>query len=315
METRYIIADSTGRTKYSKSSTDQLAGLPVALKSTSPATPDEFLQECRDADIILVTAHKITRENLPLLSSCKAVVRYGTGLDNIDLDACRERGVQVFNVRGFCIDELADHSVAFYLALARQTALSTERVRKGVWSFSGEYPLYSLSGRTAGIVGAGDVGMAVSRRLKAFGMDVLAYDPRFENAAGPAGLKISSIEKILQNSDAVFLHCPLNEHTFHMLGEKEFDMMKSSAFLINAARGAVVDEKALISALENKKIAGAGLDVLEQEPPSPENPLLHMENVLITPHCGAFSEEALLRLENRVFEHVAGIVKSLLKGS
>lgn len=313
MEKKYLVVDTTGRTKYSKSSMDRLAGLPVCIKSTSPATPDDFLQECQDADIILVTAHKITRENLPLLPSCRAVVRYGTGLDNIDLEACEERGVQVFNVKGFCIDELADHSVAFYLALARQTALSTERVRNGNWSFSGEYPLYSLSGKTAGIIGAGDVGTAVAGRLIAFGMDVLAYDPRFEKNEIREDVKVSTVEEILRNSDAVFLHCPLNKHTFHMLGKKEFGMMKKTAFLINAARGSVVDEKALIAALEDKKIAGAGLDVLEQEPPLPENPLLQMENVLITPHCGAFSGEALLKLENMVFEHVSNIIKSLMK--
>ncbi len=302
-----MIVDTSGRKEYPASALEKISSLDVELRSESPKNEAEFLSCCVDANIILLTDCRITRENLKKLPRLKGVVRYGTGLDGIDVKACQESGIEVLNVCGFCTDELADHAVALCLSLSRQISLSTERVRRGLWSFSPQYPAFSLSGKTAGIIGTGEVGRAVSARLRAFGMKALGFDPF---SGGDEFIEMTFLERLLKESDAIFLHCPLNDDTFHMLGKKEFSLMKNSAFLINAARGSVVDEKALIEALKSKQIAGAGLDVLEKEPPGHCNPLLLMENVLITPHAGAYSKEAFEKLEIRVFEQAAGLVRS-----
>lgn len=311
MAGKLIIVDTSGRTKHHPEALAKISGLPAELKTSAPQNEAEFLEACRDATVILLTASAVTAENIKKLPACRAVIRYGTGLDKIDVEACRARGVEVFNVRGFCTNELADHALALCLSLSRQITLSTVRARKGIWEFSSEYPSISLSGKTAGIIGTGEVGRAAAARLEAFGMDVLGFDPFYK---GDEIIKMTPLDNLLKESDAVFLHCPLNEDTFHMLGEREFSLMKNTAFLINAARGGVVDEKALIKALREKKIAGAGLDVLEEEPPAPSNPLLSMENVLITPHTGAYSKEAFERLEIKVFERAAEIIKRLMDG-
>ncbi len=307
---KVVIVDTSGRKKHYPDALSRISNLPVEIRCASPRSEEEFVSACAKADIILLTACKLTASSLEKLPGLKGVVRYGTGLDVIDVKACERRNVEVHNVRGFCTNELADHAAAFCLSLSRQITLSTDRVRKGLWGFSSEYPAYSLWGKTAGIVGTGDVGRATARRLKAFGMNILGFDPFYK---GDEIIIMSPLEYLLKESDAVFLHCPLNKDTYHMLGEKEFSLMKNTAFLINAARGSVVDESALISALRGKKIAGAGLDVLEEEPPSPGNPLLSMENVLITPHSGAYSKEAFEKLEIMVFEKVSGIVKRVLE--
>ncbi len=303
----FLIVDTSGRKKYFDEALDVLKGFPVEIKQLTPADDADFLKKCRHADVIMVTAQSVTREMLPRLPECKGVVRYGTGLDRIDLKAAEEYGVEVKNVRGFCMDELADHAIAFYLSLARQITLNTRRVRSGEWSLSEDYPAYSLNGKTAGIIGMGDVGQSVAKRLHAFGSKITAFDPYCRSH--PHNVEFTDLQTIYKVSDAVFLHCPLNDETYHMIGEREFSLMKEDAFLINLARGGVVDEAALINALEQSRIAGAGLDVLEEEPPSPDNPLLRMDNVLITPHVGAYSLEAFKRLEIKAFQNVAAILK------
>lgn len=310
MPERFVVADTSGRKEHHPEALERISHLPVDITLSACVSEEDFVSACENADVILLTACKITESTLERLPRLKGVVRYGTGLDLIDAEACRRRGVKVRNVRGFCTYELADHALALCLSLARQITLSAERVRRGAWSFAPARPPFSLHGKTAGIAGTGDAGRATAARLKSFGARILGFDPFYK---GDETIQMSPMDILLEESDVVFLHCPLNEDTYHMLGEREFSMMKNTALLVNTARGGVLDEKALIKALEEKKIAGAGLDVLEKEPPAPDNPLLFMENVLITPHSGAYSEDAYRRLEIRVFEEAAKILGGITR--
>jgi D-3-phosphoglycerate dehydrogenase len=245
---------------------------------------------------------------------CKGLVTFGHGFDALDLDAASENGVICANTASFGTEEVSNHAMMLFLVCARKFVLHDKLVKSGVWTREHLPPMGHISGQTMGVVGIGDIGRAFGRKAKAFGMNILAYDPfvaswdfkeyGFEPAA--------SLEELCQRSDYISLHVFLNPHTRHIMGKKQFEAMKPTAYLINCSRGPVVDEEALIEALNTGQIAGAGLDVFDQEPVQPDNPLLKMDNVAATNHYASYSEVAWERAQTQAGEEAVRIATGSL---
>jgi D-3-phosphoglycerate dehydrogenase len=270
-----------------------------------------LLAGLRDVDVVLNRVY--TRFDAHVLSQmdrCSAIVQPSTGYDAIDVDTATERGIVVINLPFQCIDEVVNHALALVLSLNRKLGISQAQVRAGTWNPRGLLPIGPIAGETFGLLGFGNIAREAGRRAQAFRMHVIAYDP-FVNPAVAQELNVElvSLEEVLRRSDYVSCHLPLNPKTYHAIGEAEFRLMKPTAIFVNTARGRVVDETALIRALQNGWIAAAGLDVLEQEPPDPANPLLHMENVIVTPHSAGTSSATLPRQRRQIIESLVAYVK------
>lgn len=270
---------------------------------------DTLCDLVKDADAVIVQFAPITRRVIYAMEKCKVIVRYAIGVDNIDLDAATERGIYVANVPDYSIDEVSNHAIALLMAMTKKLVPLVSSVKEGKWDYTITKPLYRMRGKTLGLVGFGKIPFMVAEKMKGFGLKIIAYDP-YVNPDIPAklGVELVSLEALLRNSDYVSVHCPLTKDTHHLLGEEAFGMMKSSALLVNTARGPIVDELALIKALKDGKIAGAALDVIEKEPINPESPLLQMDNVIVTPHNAWYSEDAVVTLQCSVAEEVVRVL-------
>lgn len=234
------------------------------------------------------------------MPNLRGIVAFGVGYDHIDVDAASERGIYVANAAGANAESVAEHTFALILCLMRKICHLDNFVRSGKWVKREETGIperfvpRDLEGKTIGIIGLGAIGRRVARIARGFNMRVLGYSPRTTpETAREIGVELVDLETLLKESDIVTLHVPLTEETRGMIGYRELCLMKPTAYLINTSRGPVLDEEALIRALEEGKIAGAGLDVFSKEPISPENPLLKFDNVVVTPHCAGGSREAL----------------------
>ncbi len=308
-----LVIDTTGRASYPPEALAEIEGLPVRIEPARAIEEDDVIEAARGATAILVTAAYVTRRVMKALQpELRAVVRYGVGLDRIDLDAARELGVDVRNVREFCTNEVADQTLALVMALSRRVVQHVLATRDRRWGRVGEGPLVRLSGTRAGVIGFGAIGQAVARRLQGVGMEVVAQDPFVsEEAARELGVTLVALEELLRTSHVVCVNCPLTEKTRGLIGEAEFALMQPGALIVNTARGGIIDEEALAAALREGRIAGAGLDVLEQEPPPADHPLLAMENVLITPHMAASTQEAMAELVVGVFRQLGDTLRRL----
>ena len=266
---------------------------------------DELIQECRDADGLLNQYTLMTRKVLENLPSLKAIGRYGVGVDSIDLKAATDLGIIVANVPDYSSDEVACQAVTMLLALIRKTVFFDRKVKSGNWDFQQGRPIHRIRGKILGLVGCGKIGLRVAKAVCSLGMRVLAFDPYIET---PEGIQRVELDVLLAESDFISIHCPLNESTRHLIGESAFRKMRRKPLIINTSRGPVIDEKALIQALKDGRVSGAGMDVLEKEPPDPQNPLLKMENVVLSPHMGFYSEESIKELKRRTAEGVADVL-------
>ena len=263
-----------------------------------------------DVDAIMTCFAQVTPNVLKAASNCVAVGRFGVGVDNIAVDTATELGMAVTYVPDYCVDEVSDHVMALLLTWNRRVALFDNSVKGEGW---GSVPLtmrmMRLRGKTIGIIGFGRIGQAVAQKALAFGMRVLASDPLFNpQTAALRGARYVDTDTLLRESDFVSLHAPLNPHTQNMIGERELGLMKSESFLVNCARGGLIDEDALHSTLTGGGIAGAGLDVMADNHPSNDHPLLSLDNIIITPHVAFFSQESTLELEQRAAREVACVL-------
>ena len=264
-----------------------------------------------DVDAIMTCFAQVTPNVLKAAPNCVAVGRFGVGVDNIAVDTATEMGMAVTYVPDYCVDEVSDHVMALLLAFNRRIVLFDNSVKNAGW---GSVPLtmrmMRLRGKTLGVIGFGRIGQSVAQKALAFGFRVLAYDPYMtaEQCALRGARKVENMDAVLRESDFVTLHSPLNEETRGLIGARELDVMKSDAFLINCARGLLIDESALYDALTGGGIAGAGLDVMEDNHPPSDHPLLGLDNIIITPHVAFFSQEATLELEQRAAREVAYVL-------
>ncbi len=266
----------------------------------------EIIRVCKDADGLLNQYALLSRSVLESLSKCKVISRYGVGVDSIDLKAATDLGIIVANVPDYCIDEVATQTLTMILALIRRTPFFDQKVKSGQWDFHLGIPIHRTQGKTLGLIGCGKIGLEVAKRISSFGLRVTAFDPYLKNA--PDGIELKDLDSILRESDFISIHCPLNDSTRHMIGDQEFKKMRKKPFLINTSRGPIIDEKALIEALEAGLVSGAGLDVLEKEPPDSRNPLLKMANVILSPHVGFYSEESISELKRRTAKNVSDVL-------
>jgi len=267
---------------------------------------EELIRVCKDADGLLIQYALLTREVLQQLPKCKVIGRYGVGVDSIDLRAATDVGIIVANVPDYCVDEVADQALSMILALIRKTTFFDQKVKSNEWDFRQGRPIHRIKGKTLGLIGSGRIGLEVAKRISAFGVRVITFDPYLQKT--PEGIELMDFDTVLKESDFISIHCPLNESTRHLLGEKEFQKMQKKPLIINTSRGPIIDEVALIQALTKRQVSGAGLDVLEKEPPDPQNPLLKMENVIIAPHISFYSEESISELKWRTAENVSSVL-------
>ncbi|NJE76476.1 hydroxyacid dehydrogenase [Thermococcus sp. ES12] len=274
--------------------------------------PDEekLVELVGDVDAIIVRSKpRVTRKVIEAAPKLKVIGRAGVGLDNIDLEAAKERGIKVVNSPGASSRSVAELAVALMFAVARKIAFADRKMREGIWAKK-QCMGMELEGKTLGIVGFGRIGYSIAKIARALGMNVLLYDPYpNEERAREVGGKFVPLEELLKESDVVTLHVPLVEQTYHLINEERLRLMKPTAILINAARGAVVDTSALVKALQGGWIAGAGLDVFEEEPLPKDHPLTKLDNVVLTPHIGASTVEAQMRAGVQVAEQIVEILK------
>jgi len=275
--------------------------------------------QCRSAEELkphLPGVHGLLNTYLPGIDAqvydaapdLKAVVRYGIGLDTIDIPAATQRGIIVANVPDYCTDEVADHALAHFLCLARKLLLSDRKVRGSEWSLAYLKPLKAMRAMRAGIIGFGRIGRAIARRLAPFGTEIVFHDPQVTGAT--EGCSPVPLDDLWATCDAIFVQCPASLETRHLLGREAFEKMKKQPLIINCARGEIVDTDALVWALENGRIAGAGLDLLEDEDAvvKHDHPLKHFDNVTLTPHSAWFSDLAIPSLQRRAAEEMARIL-------
>ena len=231
------------------------------------------------------------------LQRCRCIVRLGIGYENVAVDAATERGILVCNVPTYCIDDVADHALALLMAGVRHVARQDRWIRGGRWDRTGARPARRMKGCTMGFVAFGRIARALAERVCGFGMTLLAYDPYLDaETIARYGAQKVDLDELLSRADFVTIHCPLTDETHHLLGAREFGLMKHGVFLVNTSRGPVIDETALIAALRSGKVWAAGLDVFEQEPLPLDSPLRVFDNVVFTPHVGANSEESVADL-------------------
>src|SRR5712671_8152276 len=279
------------------------------LRMAKSPSADDILAVARDADAILVTYAKLPGELLRQLTRCRAIGRFGLGVDNIDLPAAKELGIAVNYVPDYCLREVSDHAMALLLALARKVPLSNKLVQSGRWEMPAVAPLRRLERQVLGLIGFGNIPRALAPKAKAFGLKVITHDPYVSADMLTAfGVENTSFEDLLARSDFVSVHAPLLPATRGLMNEAAFARMKKGAFLVNTARGPLVDEAALVAALDRGDLGGAALDVVTIEPPAGNSPLLGRDNVILTPHTAFYSVEALEELQTKCASDVARVL-------
>ncbi|MCU0774363.1 MAG: C-terminal binding protein [Ideonella sp.] len=269
--------------------------------------PAAAVAAVRDADVVLVRESPVPRPAIEAMVHGRAVIRYGIGVDNIDQQAARERRIYVANVPDYGTDEVATQTVALALAVVRRLRLHDREVRAGRWSTGVLAPMYRLRGRTLGLIGYGRIARMTHRMLEGFGFArVLAHDP---TADLPPGVEAADIDRICREADLISLHAPMSAETRHLIDARRIALMRSTAILVNTARGGLVDLEALHAALASGRLLGAGLDVFEREPPDPAHPILGLDNVVLTNHIGWYSEESMRDLQRKAAEEAARVLQ------
>jgi D-3-phosphoglycerate dehydrogenase len=275
-------------------------------------TPAEVIAKARDADALFVQYVPITDEVLAGLKNCKVIVRYGIGLDNIDLAAAKARGIPVCNVPDYGIDEVADHAAALALSLLRQLPFFDASIRRGEWPSAAPKPVLSCKDLCFAVAGAGRIGRAALERMRAFGFKLGAYDPYVSASALEAlGAEKLSLDDLFARADILSLHLPLNAETRHLVNGERLRTMKRQAILVNTSRGGLVDTRALAEALDAGVIGHAGIDVFEREPMEADHPLRTCRNALLTPHIAYYSAASIVRLQRFAAEDVERGLKGL----
>ena len=270
---------------------------------------DTLIMLAGDADAIMTCFAKVTDKVVRAAEKCVVISRYGVGTDNIAVDTATELGMVVTYVPDYCVDEVSDHVIALMLAWNRRIVYHNNDTKEHGWGHVGlNTRIMRLRGKKLGVVGFGRIGRAAAQKAKAFGMEVLVSDPYVPaEGAEKAGAKKVELPQLLKESHFVTLHSPLTPATKNMMGRQEFSMMRQDAFLINCARGGLIDEDAMYDALSSGRIAGAGLDVLVDIQPPIDHRIIQLENVIVTPHTAFFSQEATLELEQRAAKAVIDV--------
>ena len=279
------------------------------IRWLSCRTEDEVIAQCQDGEGILIQYAPMTRRVLEQLPRCKVIARYGVGVDTVDLLAASDLGIVVSNVPDYGTNEVSDHALAMMLCLTRKVPQANAQIKRGQWDFRLMHPVHRHQVQTIGVIGMGRIGQAMAHKTHALGMKVVAYDPYVNPDALPDYITLCGLEDLLRQSDVVSVHCPLTDVTRNMLDESMLRLMKPSAYLVNTARGCIVDEVALDKLLTEKKLAGAAMDVLAVEPGPMTHPLFKHENFYCTPHMAWHSEESAQELKRKAAEETRRVLR------
>lgn len=308
---KIIVADSIYLPDEYREKLESLGELNIF--DSTPDSTDEFIERIRNAEIVIVGRYGFPKEAFQAASNLKMVSVWQTGYDHIDIEAANKAGVIVTNVPGYAFDAVAELVFTFALILLRKVHVADKRIREGKFNWK-DYVGNQLMGKTIGVLGTGNIGVRVIQIAHGFSMNILSVtrhpDPAKESRLG---IKFVDLDTLLKESDIVTLHVPLTPETEKMIGEAELHKMKSSAILINTARGKVVDEDALVKALKERKIRGAGLDVFEKEPLPMDSPLMSLDNAILTPHIAFLSEETLEECTYICVENIETFVKGKIQ--
>jgi len=285
-----------------------LSEIGAELELAADSSAESVMKLAADADAVLVTYAKINADMIRQMKKVRIISRFGIGVDNVDLDAATQKGIVVTKVPDYCIDEVSDHAMALLLAAVRKIPMGTDQVHTGTWKMPNFVPIHRLRGSVLGLVGFGRIPQLVVPKAKAFGMRVIAFDPYvppevFQNA----GVERMEFAELLKMSDYVSIHSPLTPDTKGMFNADAFAQMKKGSYVVNTARGPIIDEAALAAAVDSGHIAGAALDVMTNEPPV-NSPLIGKRNVIITPHTSFYSEESLVELQTKAAQEVANVL-------
>ncbi len=269
-------------------------------------TADQVITAAAEADAVLVREAPLSHNVIKALHRCRAIVRYGVGVDNIDLDAARRHQIYVANVPGYGTEEVSDHAAALLLACVRTLLVRDTRLRQGRFETDINDDLYRTTGKTLGLVGYGKISQALHRKWKGFlPTEVLVYDPFVDDALiEEQGGTPADMPTLLSKSDYISLHAPLNSETRHIIDAKALRRVKPTTVIVNTARGELIEEKALIAALKEGRVLAAGLDVFEEEPIGRDNPLLDMANVILSGHTGWYSKDSVRELQTRAAQEI-----------
>jgi D-3-phosphoglycerate dehydrogenase len=285
-----------------------LATIGAELRMADTATPEGIVAAAAASDGLLVTYAKITADMIRNMPKCRVISRFGIGVDNVDIGAATASSIVVTKVPDYCIDEVSDHSMALLLAIVRKIPSSSARTHGGRWEMKAVVPIHRLRGSVLGLAGFGRIPQLVVPKAQAFGMKVVAYDPFVPaDVFSKAGVERVDLPALLATSDYISVHTPLTPETKSLFNRETFGQMKRGAYIVNTARGPIIDESALAEALDSGQIAGAALDVMTQEPP-PSSPLFGRDNVIITPHTSFYSEESLVELQVKAAQEVVAVL-------
>jgi D-3-phosphoglycerate dehydrogenase len=289
----------------------------VELMAIEGQEPDEIIAAAADCQALLVVSSRVPASVIDRLGECRVIARLGAGTDRIDVAAATRCGIVVANVPNFCLHEQAEHTMALLLAAARRLPSMIEGMRRGDWSARNHPGVHRITGQTLGLVGFGASARAVAQRAAAFELRLLAWvrnAEKYQVSAAPLGVRLVELDYLLRESDFVSLHLPLNDETRHLLDARRLALLKPSALLVNTARGALIDEAALVESRRVRRIAGAALDVFEGidvfglPGDSPHHPLLELDNVILTPHCAGSSVESTLDSKRRGARNAAEVL-------
>lgn len=273
-------------------------------------TEEEVIAVASDCDALVCQFAPITAKVIDSLKKCKMIVRYAIGYDNIDWKYAESKGIYVCNCPDYCIDEVSNHAIALMLDCTRKITYLAGQIKQGNTGYGVIKPVRRTQGKTLGLVGFGRIARMVAKKMSNFGMTIISYDPYMDkDVFEQMGVRSVSFDELLKESDFISVHCYLNEETRHLFNDQAFEKMKDTCVFVNTARGGVVDEKALVRALENKHIGMAGIDVTESEPVKKDNPLLRFDNVVVTSHMAWYSVESEKELQLKVSQEVERVMK------
>lgn len=269
---------------------------------------EDVINNCKEATVIINQYAPVTRKVMESLNNLKMVVRYGVGVNNIDVAAATELGIQICNVPDYGVNEVSDHAIALMLTLTRKIVLMNSYTKNEKWDYIKSIPIRRYSTLNVGVIGLGRIGFKFAKKAHDLGFNIMGYDPFFKKTEENEFIVSATIDEIVEKADIISIHCPL-ENNENLFNKETFKKMKNSAFIINVSRGGIINEKDLDEALTNKEIAGAALDCLEKEPTNPGAPLFKHNNVIVTPHMAWYSEEASQELKRKVAEESVRFIK------
>ncbi|MDH5857810.1 C-terminal binding protein [Lampropedia aestuarii] len=309
MKLKVVIADSVAEDQLVENEVLE----PIAKVILAPKGDKEKLKELvRDADAVLTCYTQITEDIVGAMEKCKIIARTGIGVDTIPIKLATEKGIKVTNVPDYCFDEVADHTMALILSLLRGVNAAAMSTREGNWELESAGKLMRLRGRKLGLVGFGNISRFVARRALSFGFDLMVFDPFVDQTIlDEFSAQRYALDDLVAEADVLSLHVPLNEKTKHLINSRTLSLMKPEAVLVNTSRGGLVDIKALVNALRMGAIAGAGLDVLEKEPPENIAELTRTSGLILTPHTAFYSEESMRELRMKSATEIARVLKGL----